>query len=745
MMRISLSQFYTITTALLFSGWIGQAARADGTVSPSSSPSTGGLCFGLALAGGLVWSLCAAGTTGRKARAAAAENVKLAADAQRLREELAAHMSAEEALTAECSEVETSAVILAQSNALLAKASGRFQELFQGLPVSCVCYDRDGRIMEWNRAFERLHALENALGRTVWETIYPREDAPQIAEALNAVFAGDAQEGIEWASQKSDGSRVQLYSSIFPIRGASGEVEGAISADVDISAQHEAEEALRESEERLHALYNTTSQPGLSFDEKTEAMLEMGCAQFGLELGILARVQEEQYEIVHVRSPLNVLPAGTVLPVCGTYCAEALALADALSFEQATGTRRGESEAYRQTGLEAYIGTPVRVDGEIWGMLCFAGKKPSPRLFASGDREMVRLMAQWIGGEIARRQAEGAVQESEGRFRTAIASMSEGLILMGADGVIRLWNESAERILQKTQSEMRGWQPLNPTFRPVREDGSTFPEGSYPLMVSLRRGEAQTDVVMGLPRTGGGLVWVSVNAKPLFPEGGGPPCAVVATFADITERRRHEDLIAEQIMQIQEHTATLEAQKRELETVNAELETLALRDGLTGLSNRRAFGQRLTLEMGRATRYGLPLSLLLLDVDSFKEYNDTFGHIAGDEVLRMLSHVLQTEGRETDFFARYGGEEFVVILPHTDSEGAMIVAERIRSVISQADWPCRPITASLGAATLLPNMETEESLVNAADQALYAAKAAGRNRVRHVISLDQAMIMAGVD
>jgi diguanylate cyclase (GGDEF)-like protein/PAS domain S-box-containing protein len=730
-MRFILSIFLTFFAALFASLLLETGAMAQNGMPysmPSGAATSGGaLCLGLALVVAI--------SGGRRLRAANEENMRLLAAAESLRQEMASHVRAEEALTAECSEVEGSAQSLAQMNALLAKASGRFQELFQGLPVACVCYDRDGHIMEWNRAFERLHTLENALGQSVWTTIYARQDSPRIVEAARAVFEGQAQKGIEWTCRREDGSEAQLYSSIFPLRGACGEIEGAISADVDISAQQAAEDALRESEERLHTLYNTTSQQNLTFDEKTDAMLEMGCEQFGLEIGILAQVRDTQYEIIYARSPHNLLPCGTVLPVCDTYCAEALALADALSFEEAGTTERRESAIYQQLGLEAYIGTPVRVNGIIWGMLCFAGKKPSLRLFTSGDRELVRLMAQWLGGEIARRQAEDAVQESEERFRTAIASISEGLIVMGADGVIRLWNDSAERILQKTQSEMRGWHPLNPDFKPVREDGSTFPEGSYPLMISLLRGEPQTNVVMGLPRSGGGLVWVSVNSKPLFPEGGGPPSAVVATFADITERRRHEDLIAAQLLQIQEHTATLEEQKKELETVNSELETLALRDGLTGLSNRRAFGQRLTLEMGRATRYGLPLSLLLLDVDQFKEYNDSFGHVAGDEVLRLLSHMLYVEGRETDFFARYGGEEFVIILPHTDSEGALTVAERLRKAIASSAWPSRPVTASIGAATLLPNMETEDSFVSAADRALYAAKTSGRNRVRHALSI----------
>ena len=674
---------------------------------------------------------------GRRARRHAAE---LASANACLQEEVAQRVRAEREQELHKQELESGAQSLALTNALLAEASGRFQELFQGLPVACVCCDQTGRIMEWNRAFEHLYGIENPLGRRAAELLHgseASETAPLLA-AIDAALAGEAQEGVEWTYRRPDGSRLQIYSSLFPQRGADGKILGAVSADVDISAQQEAEDALRQSEERLHALYNTTSRQELTFAEKTEALLEMGRAQFGLEIGVLACIEDESYKVIQAASPGDCLPCGLTLPVSTTYCQEALLHADAVSFEHAGETERRGTEAYQLSGLEAYIGTPVRVDGAVWGGLCFAGKQPHPRLFTSGDRELVRLMAQWIGGEIARRQAEDAVQASEARFRTAIAAMSEGLVVMGSDGVIHLWNDSAERILERTQSEMRGWQPLNPAFAAVREDGTSFPEGSYPLMVSLRRGETQRDVVMGLPRDGGRMLWVSVNARPLFPADAGPdalPSAVVATFADITERRRAEDVIAAQMEQIKEYTGVLEVQKRELEAINAELETLALRDGLTGLSNRRAFGQRVTLEMGRATRYGTPLSLLLLDVDQFKEYNDTFGHVAGDEVLKTLSQVLQIQGRETDFCARYGGEEFVVILPHTDSAGALVMAERLRQAVAKAPWPARPVTASIGAATLLPGMDTEDSLVSVADDALYAAKAAGRNCIVHALSL----------
>lgn len=642
----------------------------------------------------------------------------------------------QDALLTQRQEMEDGAQSLSQANDLLAQASSRFQELFQGLPVACACYDVRGRVMEWNRAFASLYALDNPLGR-------PRTDAAAFAEAFEAALVGDAQEGIEWTHHGEDGDPVQVQSSVFPLRGVDGSVTGVISADTDISAQHAAEEALRHSEERLHALYNTTSQPQLTFEDKTSALLEMGRAQFGLEIGVLACVRGQNYEVRQAQSPEDSIPAGLTLPVSGTYCAEVLAKADAVHFEEAGSTARRESPVYKTFGLEAYLGAPVRVSGEVWGMLCFAGRQAYPRLFTSGDRELVRLMAQWIGGEVARQQAEAAVRDSEERFRTAIAAMSEGLIVMDGGGMIRLWNDSAERILGKTQGEMRGWQPLNPEFMAVREDGSRFPEGSYPLMVSLRRGETQRDVVMGLPRSGGGLIWVSVNAKPLFGDSPDTPVAVVATFSDVTERRRAEEQIAAQMTQIQDYAVVLESKAQELETLNIELEALALHDGLTGLSNRRAFGHRISLEISRAARYGHPLSLLLLDVDAFKDYNDTYGHVAGDEVLRHLAQVMEAQGRETDFYARYGGEEFVVILPSTDAEGTLVVAERLRILVEEETWPGRPVTISLGAATLQPSMQNEDEFICAADRALYAAKNAGRNRSVHFSAVAQEAQWAG--
>ncbi|MBP2313668.1 diguanylate cyclase [Azospirillum soli] len=167
------------------------------------------------------------------------------------------------------------------------------------------------------------------------------------------------------------------------------------------------------------------------------------------------------------------------------------------------------------------------------------------------------------------------------------------------------------------------------------------------------------------------------------------------------------------------------------------LRQLSFLDGLTGIANRRRFDEALLREWRRCARSHTPLSLVMLDVDHFKAYNDHYGHQAGDECLRAIAGVLDEQTkRPGDLVARYGGEEFVCLLPETDGEGALLVAERLREAIARQRLPhavspvAGHVTISLGAATARPLTETpSDSLYQAADLLLYEAKRAGRNRV----------------
>jgi diguanylate cyclase (GGDEF)-like protein len=182
----------------------------------------------------------------------------------------------------------------------------------------------------------------------------------------------------------------------------------------------------------------------------------------------------------------------------------------------------------------------------------------------------------------------------------------------------------------------------------------------------------------------------------------------------------------------------LERLHAELRRQNERLAELATSDGLTGLKNHRHFRDALANGLSLANREKMPYSLVMLDVDHFKEFNDAFGHPAGDEVLCELARVLREGVREHDVVARYGGEEFVLLLPMTNAAGSGIVGERIRVAIASRAWPLRPITASLGIATTGPRVTSAARLLDLADRALYHSKAQGRNQVTHAHDLEAA-------
>ena len=162
----------------------------------------------------------------------------------------------------------------------------------------------------------------------------------------------------------------------------------------------------------------------------------------------------------------------------------------------------------------------------------------------------------------------------------------------------------------------------------------------------------------------------------------------------------------------------------------AEMQQQALTDALTGWHNRRSFELQLERDLHLATRMRQPLSLIMMDLDNFKEINDAAGHETGDMALRMLAETLRVELRAVDTAARYGGDEFAIILPQANSEGALVVAERLRKRISETSVPgYGPMSASLGLATFPLHASSRDTLIVAADRALYEAKYAGRNCV----------------
>lgn len=288
--------------------------------------------------------------------------------------------------------------------------------------------------------------------------------------------------------------------------------------------------------------------------------------------------------------------------------------------------------------------------------------------------------------------------------------------VLDAHGKIMIWNRACEQLTGVPAAEVLGgdqhWRCFYAQRRPTLADlllaghGNTLPVPAG--QQSCRSGTGENlcaENWCDMPRTGRRR-YLAVDASPIYGKHG-ELIAVVETLRDITEEKRAQ----------------------------AALERLAMHDGLTGLANRRCFDDTVQAEWQRAQRQQLPLSLLMVDVDNFKQYNDSHGHMKGDDCLRRVAGAVASEMRSNDLVARYGGEEFAVILPNQSLKGAAIVAERIRHRVERlrlpsdhAGTPC--VTVSIGAATALPGVGTElAQLIHTADSALYRAKHLGRNRI----------------
>ena len=307
--------------------------------------------------------------------------------------------------------------------------------------------------------------------------------------------------------------------------------------------------------------------------------------------------------------------------------------------------------------------------------------------------------------------------QSEERFRVLFEQSSNAHLLFNDSGIIDC-NQAALAMMRcADKSQLQGIHPalLSPKYQP---DGRLSSEkGDEMCALAWKNGshhfewerQAADGTEFPVEVT---LTAVMLNEKPVL----------LSVWHDLTERKQAE-------RQIKDYMVILEFQKNQLEEKNRELEALATTDGLTGLKNHRTFQEKLAEEHSRAVRYHQPLSLLLLDVDYFKSYNDSFGHPAGDAVLKQVAAILGHTARDTDIAARHGGEEFALILPQTDEAGAMAIAERIRVAIAEADWPHRLVTVSLGVCTLSLDTPTPGSMIACADKALYHSKETGRNRV----------------
>jgi diguanylate cyclase (GGDEF)-like protein/PAS domain S-box-containing protein len=304
-----------------------------------------------------------------------------------------------------------------------------------------------------------------------------------------------------------------------------------------------------------------------------------------------------------------------------------------------------------------------------------------------------------------RKHVETVLQASEETYRTLFETVPQGVIYQDPAGRITAANPAALRILGLPLGQLMGRTADDARWHAIREDGSDFPAAEQPAMQTLRTGLPVKDVVMGVQVPGRGCAWILMNANPVYKDG--RLNEVYTSFEDITPRV----------------------------LLSNELRQQATTDFLTGAANRRSLMERLNSELERVGRHPeLRCSVLAMDLDHFKQVNDTWGHAAGDAVLQHVTQLMQQETRQLDLLGRTGGEEFTLLLPDTETDEALALAERLRARVQQA--PLRfgaasiPITVSIGVSTIAAADANADAALVRADRALYAAKNGGRNQVR---------------
>ena len=343
---------------------------------------------------------------------------------------------------------------------------------------------------------------------------------------------------MEYRLRRHDGEYRWIVNVGHPLNDLDGEFVGYIGSCYCITARKEAEEALRISEQAIRELYDITSVPNRSFDDRIRSLLNLGCRRFALPHGMLTRQVDDSLELSVLQSPDTGFVEGTLLPQCQTFCAETLKSDIPLSFEHAGQSEWRHHPAYFALGLEAYLATKVVVGQTVYGTLCFASSSPYSKEFTDADKDFLQIMARWIGGELERQKAENNLRATEKLYRQILDSTLD-MVFVKDQHCRFLWGNKAFRTYHNlSNEELRGIldSPINePGFsKQSHEDDSNV----------LTTGKVLDIPEEPVTRHDEQVHLFHTIKTPLFGENGEVE-KLVGVARDITERKQTEKRLRE--------------------------------------------------------------------------------------------------------------------------------------------------------------------------------------------------------
>lgn len=548
------------------------------------------------------------------------------------------------------------------------------EQLIESAQEAVAITDPYGRVQRINGEFTRLFGWEpeEALGRALDDLVVPDELRDE-GTWISRMVVDERMHIVETVRQRKDGSRIPV-SLLGSAIEVGGRVEALYAIYRDISAQKTAERALTESEKRYRGFFEN------------------------VPVGIFQTTPEGRY--------INANAAH--LQIFGFPNLATLRGMNAADFYSTPEEReKWKEQMNRDNVMRAQDFHFRRGDGRmIW-------TRESARTVR--DQEGKVLYYEGIVEDItALKEAEQAFQREKVFLEQLIENAPEAIILTDSKGIVLRVNSEFEKIFGYTIEETMGHQ-IDDLVAPP----GTLRDEAEKITTGIARGHKFSLETVRRCKNGD-LIHVSLIGSPIML--GNEQVGVYGIYRDISDRKKAEEALQERTKQLEE--------------ANSLLEQISNLDGLTSIPNRRYFEHFYDIEWRRARRENKEISVIMIDVDFFKDYNDRYGHPAGDECLKKIAKTLQVANRAGDVLARYGGEEFVAVLPSTGMAGALHLARMMQRRVKELDIEHetsplgRRVTISLGIATVIPDRNSDPlALMTMADQSLYQAKIKGRDRI----------------